>query len=346
MAYGSGTLFPRGKKGIWYYQAWVNGKQIGPFSAKTIDKKKARHELDKLLGKRARGEVTGLKRDKLTVGDSLQDYMVYADEKLENAKGIRYKLEAHIVPHRISGILASNLTSDDLRKYRSDRTNEGAKETTCNREIAYLRAALNRALREGKISALPYFPMTKEENARQGFLYESDFLTLLEEMPYPLKPFAACGYYTGMRRGELLRLEPGDVDLKRGFITIRKTKRGLLCPRAVPIFDGPMREWLTWALCERGSENKKLFVWEDGRPFTERNFYDAWHAAARRAAVPWYIPHDSRRSANRNLRNAGVSQKLRMEVIGHTTDHMDRRYGIVDLHDVNVVKEIMARKPL
>jgi len=39
--YGSGTLCQRGKKGIWYYQAYVDGEQIGPFSAKTTDKKKA-----------------------------------------------------------------------------------------------------------------------------------------------------------------------------------------------------------------------------------------------------------------------------------------------------------------
>src|SRR4051812_43012946 len=97
MAYGSGTLFQRGKKGIWYYQVWVNGKQIGPFSAKTVDRKKAQHELDKLLGKRARGEVTGLKRDKLTVANIVQDYLTYADEKLANARDIRYKMEGHVL---------------------------------------------------------------------------------------------------------------------------------------------------------------------------------------------------------------------------------------------------------
>jgi integrase len=147
-----------------------------------------------------------------------------------------------------------------------------------------------------------------------------------------------------MRRGELLRLEPQDVDLKMGFLTIRKTKHGILCPRVAPIFDGPMREWLTWAMQNRQLGQTKLFVWEDGTLITERNFYDDWHAAAARAGIAWYIPHDSRRSANRNLRNDGVSQTLRMKVIGHTTDHMDRRYGIVDLQDINTVKDIVGQK--
>jgi hypothetical protein len=98
MAYGSGTLFQRGKKGTWYYQAWVDGKQVGFYSAKSTDRKKAQRELDKLLGKRARGEIVNSKRDKETVADLLNDYLTYADEKLESAKIIRWVVEANVIP--------------------------------------------------------------------------------------------------------------------------------------------------------------------------------------------------------------------------------------------------------
>ena len=81
-----------------YYQAWVEGKQVGPLSAKTTDRKKAQRELDKLLGKRARGEIVHSKRDKETVGDLLNDYLAYADEKLESARIIRWVLEANVTP--------------------------------------------------------------------------------------------------------------------------------------------------------------------------------------------------------------------------------------------------------
>lgn len=40
----------------------------------------------------------------------------------------------------------------------------------------------------------------------------------------------------------------------------------------MPIFDGPMREWLEWAVSNGGPGQTRLFVWEDGRPFTERIF--------------------------------------------------------------------------
>jgi hypothetical protein len=57
----------------WYYQAYVNGQQIDPRSARTKDRKKAQLELDKLIGKRARGEITGSNRDNITVGDLLRE---------------------------------------------------------------------------------------------------------------------------------------------------------------------------------------------------------------------------------------------------------------------------------
>ncbi len=108
-------------------------------------------------------------------------------------------------------------------------------------------------------------------NARQGFQEEAGFLRLVPELEKPLKPFACCAYYVGMRRGEMFRLEIADVDLSGGFIEIRKTKNKEA--RLVPNFDGPMREWVTWAVENRLAGQTKLLVWEDARSFTERNFY-------------------------------------------------------------------------
>jgi integrase len=132
------------------------------------------------------------------------------------------------------------------------------------------------------------------------------------------------------------------VDLAGGFIEIRKTKNKEA--RLVPIFDGPMREWLEWAIKNRKPGQTKLFVWEDGRPFTERNFYSRWHAACERAGMKGFIPHDSRRSASRNMRNEGIPRPLRKKIIGHRTDSMDERYGIVDIEDAKAVREIMSKK--
>ena len=73
MAYGSGTLFQRGKKGIWYYQAYVDGCQFGPISSGSIRREDAQRELDKFLGQRARGAVSA-KSDSIIINE-LHHYM-------------------------------------------------------------------------------------------------------------------------------------------------------------------------------------------------------------------------------------------------------------------------------
>ena len=341
MGYGSGTLYQRGKRRIWYYQAYVDGKQIGPISSKSTDRKVAQRELDKLLGKRARGEIVHSRRDKQIVSDLLDDYLAYADERLESAKIIRWVIEANVRP-MLGRVAISRCDVNRLRKYRQERAAAGADDVTINRELSYLRAAFRRALKDGAVGSVPYFPIVKEDNARKGFQDEADFLRLLNELPNPLKPFACCGYYVGMRRGEMLRLDISDVDLAGGFVEIPKTKNKEA--HLVPIVDGPMREWLEWAVQNRRAGQGKLLVWEDGRPFTERNFYDAWHAACKRAGLAGFIPHDSRRSASRNMRNEGIPRPLRKKIIGHKTDSMDERYGIVDIEDAKAVREIMSKK--
>lgn len=44
------------------------------------------------------------------------------------------------------------------------------------------------------------------------------------------------------------------------------------------------------------------------------------------------------------MRDLGVPQPIRMTIMGHQTDSMDRRYGIVDRTDLDVVRELYAKK--
>ena len=67
----------------------------------------------------------------------------------------------------------------------------------------------------------------------------------------------------------------------------------------------------------------------------------SWKAAVRRAGYPDLLFHDLRRSATRNMRKAEIDQALRMKISGHKTDSMERRYNIIDVHDIKVVGQKM-----
>ena len=85
------------------------------------------------------------------------------------------------------------------------------------------------------------------------------------------------------------------------------------------------------------------------RAFEMKNFRREWIKACVRLGFgvktgpEWYeyeglIPHDFRRSAVRNLINAGVGQATAMKITGHRTLSVFERYNIVSteqLHDAN-----------
>lgn len=100
---------------------------------------------------------------------------------------------------------------------------------------------LGRKCTPPKVSAIPHFPMVREENARQGFLTDQQYAKLRDALPDYLKPLFVVAYFTGVRLGELLAWTWHNVDFAQGFVTLdtEDTKSGYT--RAVPIITGDMR---------------------------------------------------------------------------------------------------------
>src|SRR5215831_17248810 len=70
------------------------------------------------------------------------------------------------------------------------------------------------------------------------------------------------------------------------------------------------------------------FSHRDGCPI--KSFRRAWQSACRQAGLAGRIPHDFRRTAVRNLERAGVPRSTAMEMVGHRTEAIYRRYAIAD----------------
>jgi len=335
---GDGTLFKRGR--IYYYAFWESGKQVQR-STKKDRLDEAKKWRDRFLGKKLRGEVNS-SVERVSCGDLLDDLLAHSRTRCREytVKVWEWTIEANVRP-AFGHLRAASLTSDLFREYRSKRVAEGKSDTTVNRELALLRMALNLGRKQTppKVGIVPFFPMAKEDNARQGFMEDGEYAALRDALEdVGLKALFVTAYHTGMRRGELLAIRVEQVDLEQGFITLRasETKGGKA--RVVPIFDGDMETFIRAAIAE--SQDGYLFT-RKGRKIL--NFKGAWKAACDEAGLPGFLFHSLRRTAVRNLRRAGVSQIVRMSISGHRTDSMERRYNIVDTEDVQTAKEMMAK---
>src|SRR5205823_4732448 len=71
-----------------------------------------------------------------------------------------------------------------------------------------------------KVLRVPHFPTITVHNARRGFFERDQFEKVLAELPHYLKPLATVAYWTGWRKGELLRLERRQVDLDAGTLRL------------------------------------------------------------------------------------------------------------------------------
>jgi integrase len=336
MARGDGSLYKRGE--VWQFAHWTNEVQTRVSTGKK-KLSEARTWRDKFLGRSGNREA-----DKILCGELLDDVLahVQATGKASTAKIWGLVIEANLRPF-FGHLRAATVNTETLRNYREARIADGRSNATANRELSILRTSLHLGRKQTppKVTTVPYFPMTSEQgNARQGFLTDEQYAKLRDALPDYLKPLFVVAYFTGIRKGELLAIRVSQVDLLRGIIDLRTGETKNKVARIVPILDGDMRQWVEVAVKGQDDPHGPLFH-REGQPI--KDFRGAWETATTAAGVPDLHVHDLRRSASRFMRNAGVVQSLRMRIMGHLTDSMDRRYGIIDDGDIMLAAERMNK---
>jgi integrase len=195
---------------------------------------------------------------------------------------------------------------------------------------------LNLAKRERKIQDIPFIEFQAEPKARKGFLEFKKFEELIGLLPTHLRPLVTFLYFCGVRIGEALQIEWPQVNLEARLIRLESEQTKNSEARVLPlpsilinllaetelktgrVFDGTnlRKEWMkACATCGLGT----LTEVED-KPYDPR--YEG------------LTLHDLRRSAVRNLINAGVREKVAMQITGHKTRSVFDRYHIVSTEDV------------
>jgi integrase len=249
------------------------------------------------------------------------------------------------------GVSVAQITTDGARRFVRERKAEGTGNAAISRSLAAMRRTLKIAKRDRKIHDVPFIEFQKEPPARTGFLTLETFAELIKLLPTHLRPLATLLYYCGTRIGEALQIEWSQVDLDARLLRLEpdqtKTSEARVLPlpsllvnmlvaiepKAGTVFDGTnlRKEWMTaCASCGLGS---KIEV--KSKPYDRR--YEGLRL------------HDLRRSAVRNLMNAGVRGRVAMQITGHKTRSVFDRYHIVSPVDVTdamrAVETASLRKP-
>ena len=140
-------------------------------------------------------------------------------------------------------------------------------------------------------------------------------------------------WWTGWRSGEACRLEWRQVNATAGVIRIENTKSGE--PRTIPYRALPALAAVIEnqrkgadALQHEGRIVRHVFFMPDGAAI--RYYDNEWIAARNAAGLPGKLVHDLRRTAARRMLRAGIPQPVAMLIGGWKTDHVFRRYAIVD----------------
>lgn len=169
--------------------------------------------------------------------------------------------------------------------------------------------------------------------------------TLLGAVEQPVRRMAFVALYAlGLRIGEGLRLETGDIDADRNMVWVRDGKgardRGIPLPR--PVLARLRTYWKT----ERpASTTKYLFVGRDGRgPLDETTLQKTFTAVREGVGITKpATPHTLRHSYASHLLEAGVSLRTIQQVLGHKSLRTTEIYMHVTQSGAEHLQEVVDR---
>lgn len=362
---GEGTLLRYPKCKRWVIQFYCDGKRIREATGLT-SRYEAQKVLTQRLAEVGKGQYVGQVKP-VTVQQlwqaMIEDYRVHNQLRAirdcgdpSNPDGPQGKWGS--VGPAFGFMRASRITTAMLNAYRRHRVErDGVAQNTVDRDLSALRHAFNLARREQppRVVSVPYFPMANVDNRRKGFIEDAQFD----------KVFAACtdawlrlylelAYTFGWRDGELRNLRVRHVNLLEATLTLDAdmTKNGE--PREAEL-TGRLVEMLKMAVTGKQADDY-LITREDGSRMADMRW--TWQRlftsvglgklqcpkctatvkaitktcptckARVRMKYSGIRPHDFRRSAAKAMQRAGVPQKICMDVMGHKTDSMFRRYAI------------------
>jgi len=274
-----------------------------------------------------------------TVASALDAYFdwIEAHKKSTRPTEARDRAQATIYP-ALGDIKLEDLTTGAVEKWlhaMASRNGNGDEETvrkqkaTANRTLTILRAALNKAYRDEKVSSYDAWrrvkPFAAVEKARVRFLTVDECRRLLAACSAEFRPLAQAALTTGCRCGELVRLTVDNFKPASGTLHVLMSKSGK--PRHVVLNAEGVAFFA--ALCVDRPGHELMLLRANGQPWQRNSQCQPMAQACRVAGItPRATFHALRHTwASLAVMN-GTPLVVVAKNLGHTSTAMvEKHYG-------------------
>jgi integrase len=339
-----------------YYARFGRNRRIALGKADTLQPDEARERCQKVLGNVAHGRhpLHGIGgTDGITLGKFIADtYTTWVKaSRPRTAADTLEKLYRHFrtwYPEPLTAI-----TVERVEAWKPRCLNEGRSPSTVLRDLFTLSSVLRQAVKAGELTENPARRVDKpridrrgkvrfldqgEESRLRGALTERDLeiqnrrtcgnnrqqtrhepvLPPLTHFGYHLTPAVLLSMNTGLRRGEVLKLRWGSVDLNRRLLTVEGRNAKNRQTRHVPLNDEAVRVLQSWR--EQSGTGARVFDVATG-------FRTAWGKVLKRAGISNFRWHDLRHHFASRLVQHGVPLNTVRDLLGHSSVGMSLRYA-------------------
>lgn len=290
----------------------------------------------------------------LTVSDAIADYLKALEGRGgRSAYHARRAAETHVLPV-LGSVQVAKLTAKRIEDWhhgladkpalarsskkpgkkpnhrKADKSADGSRkrQSTANRILTVLKAALNRAWNAGHVPNDAAWrrvkPFKGVETARVRYLSELECIRLVNACEPSFRNLVRGALFTGCRYSELANMQVADFNADAGIATVRQSKAGK--PRHVVLTDEGQKVFATLVAGKPGG-SEPIFTRADGGPWGKshqlRPMLEACERANLKPAVSFHV---LRHTHGTTLAMRGVPMEVIAEQLGHADTRMTTKH--------------------